>query len=184
MSRNVIKGGDLMLFLKEANGTVKSIAFATSHTLTVSTDTQQTSTKDDGGKFQSSDYGIISWNLSSENLASYDGAGYNYQDLIDLMLSQTKVTATFTIEGSSGSSYPYSSKLNSVDDATGDVWAPGITGNIGSTTGKSLGYTGTVLITSVEVNAPNGENATFTVQLQGDGPLTKTTASSGGGGTT
>lgn len=184
MSRNVIKGGDMMLFLKEANGTVKSIAFATSHTLTVSTDTQQTSTKDDGGKFQSSDYGIISWSLSSENLASYDGAGYNYQDLIDLMLSQTKVTATFTIEGSSGSSYPYSSKLDSVDDATGDVWSPGITGNIGSTTGKSLGYTGTVLITSVEVNAPNGENATFTVQLQGDGPLTKTTASSGGGGTT
>jgi predicted secreted protein len=184
MSRNVIKGGDLMLFLKEANGTVKSIAFATSHTLTVSTDTQQTSTKDDGGKYQSSDYGIISWSLSSENLASYDGAGYNYQDLIYLMLSQTKVTATFTIEGSSGSSYPYSSKLDSVDDATGDVWSPGITGNIGSTTGKSLGYTGTVLITSVEVNAPNGENATFTVQLQGDGPLTKTTASSGGGGTT
>lgn len=178
MARNVIKGGDLMLFLKEANGTVKSIAFATSHTLTVSTDTQQTSTKDDGGKFQSSDYGIISWSASSENLCSYDGAGYNYQDLINLMLSQTKVTATFSIEGSSGSTYPYSSKLDSVDDATNDVWAPANTGTIGSTSSKSLGYTGTVLITSVEVNAPNGENATFTVQLQGDGPLTATTSGS------
>jgi predicted secreted protein len=174
MSRNVIKGGDMMLFLKEANGTVKSIAFATSHTLTVSTDTQQTSTKDDGGKFQSSDYGIISWSASSENLCSYDGAGYNYQDLINLMLSQTKVTATFSIEGSSGTTYPYASKLDSVDDATGDVWAPANEGTIGSTSNKSLGYTGTVLITSVEVNAPNGENATFTVQLQGDGPLVAT----------
>jgi predicted secreted protein len=174
MSRNVIKGGDMMLFLKEANGTVKSIAFATSHTLTVSTDTQQTSTKDDGGKFQSSDYGIISWSATSENLCSYDGAGYNYQDLINLMLSQTKVTATFSIEGSSGATYPYATKLDSVDDTTGKVWAPGLEGTIGTTANKSLGYTGTVLITNVEVNAPNGENATFTVQLQGDGPLEET----------
>ena len=166
----------MMLFIKEANGTVKSIAFATSHTLTVSTDTQQTSTKDDGGKFQSSDYGIISWSASSENLCSYDGAGYNYQDLINLMLSQTKVTATFSVEGSSGNTYPYANKLNSVDDATNDVWTPADNGTIGSST-KSLGYTGTVLITSVEVNAPNGENATFTVQLQGDGPLTATPTS-------
>ena len=181
MSRNVIKGGDLMLFIAGSNGTMKSIAFATSHSLTVSTDTQQTSTKDDGGKFQSSDYGIISWSITSENLCSYDGAGYNYQDLIDKMLSQTKLTATFSIEGDSGNSYPYANKKNSVDDTTNDNWTPANTGTIGSTP-KSLGYTGTVLITSVEVNAPNGENATFTVQLQGDGPLTPTSAPSQGQG--
>ena len=181
MSRHVIKGGDLMLFLKESNGTMKSIAFATSHTLTVTTDTQQTSTKDDGGKFQSSDYGIISWSANSENLCSYDGAGYNYQDLINLILSQTKVTATFSIEGDSGGTYPYTNKKDSVDDTTNDVWTPANTGTIGSTSNKSLGYTGTVLITSVEVNAPNGENATFTVQLQGDGPLTPTAAAGTGG---
>jgi len=181
MSRNVIKGGDLMLFLKESNGTMKSIAFATSHTLTVSTDTQQTSTKDDGGKFQSSDYGIISWSASSENLCAYDGAGYNYQDLINLMLSQTKVEATFSIEGDSGTSYPYATKKDSVEDTTNDVWTPANAGTIGSTSNKSLGYTGTVLITNVEVNAPNGENATFTVQLQGDGPLTPTAAAGTGG---
>ena len=161
MSRNVIKGGDLMLFIAGSNGTMKSIAFATSHSLTV----------------QSSDYGIISWSITSENLCSYDGAGYNYQDLIDKMLSQTKLTATFSVEGDSGSTYPYANKKNSVDDTTNDVWTPGNTGTIDSTT-KSLGYTGTVLITSVEVNAPNGENATFTVQLQGDGPLTPTSAPS------
>lgn len=174
MARNVIKGGDLMLFVTN-NGTTNAIAFATSHTLTVSTDTQQTSTKDDGGKYQSSDYGIISWSATSENLASYDGSGYNFQDLIDLMLSQTKVTATFTIESSSGATYPYATKLDSVDDATGDEWAPGATATIGGSS-KSVGYTGTVLITNVEVNAPNGENATFSVQLQGDGPLTATVA--------
>ena len=168
----------MMLFIKEASGDMKSIAFATSHTLTVSTDTQQTSTKDDGGKFQSSDYGIISWSASSENLCSYDGAGYNYQDLINLMLSQTKVTATFSIESDSGAAYPYATKLDSVDDTTDDYWSPSGMTSIGQQS-KSAGYTGTVLITNVEVNAPNGENATFTVQLQGDGPLTATTASNG-----
>ena len=182
MSRNVIKGGDMMLFLKEEDGTVKSIAFATSHTLTVSTDTQQTSTKDDGGKFQSSDYGIISWSATSDNLCSYDGAGYNYHDLIDLMLSQTKVEATFSIENNSGNTYPYATKLNSVDETAGNTWTPAKVGSTGvGSAGVSFGYTGTVLITSVEVNAPNGENATFTVQLQGDGPLEATTASSGNG---
>ena len=83
-----------MLFLKEGNGTAKSIAFATSHTLTVSTDTQQTSTKDDGGKYQSSDYGIISWSLSSENLCSYDGAGFNYQDLKDKDIRRSRSKRT------------------------------------------------------------------------------------------
>jgi predicted secreted protein len=61
------------------------------------------------------------------------------------------------------------------------VWTPANTGTIGSTANKSLGYTGTALITSVEVNAPNGENATFSVQLQGDGPLTPTSAASSSG---
>jgi hypothetical protein len=169
----------MMLFFEE-NGTTKSIAFATSHSLSINTDTQQTSTKDDGGKFQSSEYGIMSWGATSENLCSYDGAGYNYQDIINLMLSQTKVKAVFSVEGDSGNTYPYTTKKNSVDDTTGDVWTPANTGTIGSTSNKSLGYTGTVLITSVEVNAPNGENATMTVQLQGDGPLVPTAAPSGG----
>ena len=91
------------------------------------------------------------------------------------------MTATFSVEGDSGSTYPYANKKNSVDETTNDQWTPANTGTIGSTSNKSLGYTGTVLITSVEVNAPNGENATFTVQLQGDGPLTPTAAPTQGG---
>ena len=174
----------MMLFIKNGN-TTKTIAFATSHSLTISTDTQQTSTKDDGGKFQSSDYGIISWSATSENLAAYDGAGYNFQDLVNLMLTQTKVDAVFTVEGDSGSTYPYATKLDSVDNAgtPANGWAPMLMGTKGSAqSSTSMGYTGKVLITNIEVNAPNGENATFTVQLQGDGPLTATQAASSGTG--
>ena len=42
----VIKGGDLMVFVGE-----QSIALATNHTLTISADTKETSSKDSGGKW-------------------------------------------------------------------------------------------------------------------------------------
>ena len=52
-----IKGGDMMLFLNS-----KSIAYATSHTLTISGDTQDTSNKDEGGgDWASSEIGKLSW---------------------------------------------------------------------------------------------------------------------------
>lgn len=43
---SVIKGGDLMLFVGG-----KSIAYATSHTLSISAGTKETSSKDSGGKW-------------------------------------------------------------------------------------------------------------------------------------
>ena len=43
---SVIKGGDLMLFVGG-----KSIAYATSHTLSISADTKENSSKDSGGKW-------------------------------------------------------------------------------------------------------------------------------------
>ena len=63
----IIKGGDLMLFI---GGT--SIGFATNHTLSINADTKETSTKDSGGKWQSSEAGILSWTASTENLMSND----------------------------------------------------------------------------------------------------------------
>lgn len=42
----VIKGADLMIFADS-----KSIALATNHTLTISADTKETSSKDSGGKW-------------------------------------------------------------------------------------------------------------------------------------
>ena len=46
---NVINGSDLMLFMKVGE-TYKSIAFATSTKLSMSTETVETSSKDSGGK--------------------------------------------------------------------------------------------------------------------------------------
>lgn len=142
----IIKGGDLMLFVGG-----KSIAFATSHSLSISGETTETSNKDAGGKWQTSEVNILSWSGQSENLYSADGEGNNFDDLFDIMLTRQPVTAVFALKSSEADNVP-----------TGG-WTPASSGT----------YTGQVFITSLEANAPNGENATFTVQFTGTGALTK-----------
>lgn len=131
-----VKGGDLMLFVDG-----KSIAYATSHTLSISGDTQDTSNKDEGGgSWASSEVSILNWSASSDNLFSVDGQGNNFADLFDIMIAKTPVQAVFCLK----------SEMNLTDVPTG-----------GWTTSYPM-YQGNVVITSLEVNAPNGEYATFT----------------------
>lgn len=141
-----VKGGDLMLFVGG-----ESIAYATSHTLEISGETVDTSNKDEGaGDWDSSEIGKLSWTASSENLYSTNGEGNNYADLFDLMVAKTPIAAVFSQKSESATTVP-----------TGG-WTP--------TFPK---YTGNVVITSLSLNAPNGEYATFSVQFQGVGALTK-----------
>lgn len=142
-----VKGGDLMLFVDG-----KSIAYATSHTLSISGDTQDTSNKDEGGgSWASSEVSILNWSASSDNLFSVDGQGNNFADLFDIMIAKTPVQAVFCLK----------SEMNLTDVPTG-----------GWTTSYPM-YQGNVVITSLEVNAPNGEYATFTAQFTGVGELKK-----------
>lgn len=154
----VIKGADLMIFADS-----KSIALATNHTLTISADTKETSSKDSGGKWQTSEAGVLSWTMKSENLFSAEGnAGVTYQTLFDKMIARTPVELVFSLEGDSTSLDD--SKLDAVPTA-------------GWTAKSGFGYTGSAIITNLEANAPNGENATFTVDFTGVGELKKVTAS-------
>ena len=145
----VINGGDLMLFL---GGT--SIAFSTSHKLSISAETVETSSKDNGGKWVAKAVRKLSWNMSTENLYSSEGAGKTYDDLFTMMTGRTEIDAIFTVEKD------YANKADAVPE-TG--WLPMTTGQ----------YKGKVVITSLELNAPNGDNATFTASFEGVGALTK-----------
>lgn len=145
----VINGGDLMLFL---GGT--SIAFSTSHKLSISAETVETSSKDNGGKWVAKAVRKLSWNMSTENLYSLEGAGKTYDDLFTMMTGRTEIDAIFTVEKD------YATKA---DEVPAGGWLP-------STTGQ---YKGKVVITSLELNAPNGDNATFTASFEGVGALTK-----------
>ena len=134
----------------------KSIAYATSHTLSISGDTQDTSNKDEGGgSWASSEVSILNWTASSDNLYSTDGEGNNFDDLFDVMIAKTPVQAVFCLK----------SEMNQTNVPTG-----------GWTTSVPK-YVGNVVITSLEVNAPNGEYATFTAQFTGVGALSKQTSS-------
>lgn len=140
-----IKGSDLMLFVAG-----KSVAYATSHTLSVSADTTDTSNKDEGGGgWASSDINKLSWTSQTENLYSEDGNGESYKDLFALMIAKIPIELVFSL------------KTETATDVPEVGWTPKATGK----------YSGKALITSLELNAPNGENATFTAQFTGVGAL-------------
>ena len=149
----VIKGSDMMLFVGG-----KSIAYATNHTLNISADTKETSSKDSGGKWQTSEVGVLSWTCSTENLCSDDGAGLDLDELIGMMIARKPITGVFALEGNSTDYYD-----GKLDAAPTDGW----------TAKAGKGYTGQMIITNVDLNAPNGDNATFKVDFTGVGALTK-----------
>ena len=60
----IIKGDDLMLF--DAQG--KSLAFATSHSLSINADSADVSSKD-SGKWKANEVNKLGWEITSENLA-------------------------------------------------------------------------------------------------------------------
>lgn len=154
---SVIKGSDLMLFVEG-----KSIAYATSHTLTISADTKETSSKDSGGKWQTSEVGVLSWTCSSENLCADSEAGVSFDKLFEYMTARKPITGVFALEGNS---------TNLEDGKLDEVPTSGWTAKAGD------GYTGKMIITNLEKNAPNGENATIKVDFTGVGALTKVVAS-------
>lgn len=147
----IVNGGDLMLFIDG-----KSIAFATNHTLSISAETAETSSKDTGGMWVSKAIRKISWTMSTENLYTTEGEGSNYDTLFDAMISKKSITAVMAIEGNSTDLHE--GKLGEVPEG-------------GWTAKTAQGYTGTVVCTSLELNAPNGDNATFTASFEGVGEL-------------
>lgn len=94
-----INGSDLMLFIDSTGeGTAfKSIAFATSHSLSISAETVETSSKDTGGKWVSKAPRKLSWTMSTENLYSLDGEGSTYDDLFYCYDRKKRIKCSFQL---------------------------------------------------------------------------------------
>lgn len=137
----ITQGNELMVFV---SGT--SIACATNHTLAIETETSDTSHKDIQGNWKSSDIKNFSWSVTSENLFTLDGSGQTYSDLVSLMTSKTEVELKFGF-------------------ASGSITASGYTPSLTPL------HSGKAIITSLNLNAPNGDNATYTVTFTGRGVL-------------
>lgn len=143
----IIKGDNLMLF--DASG--KSIALATSHTLTLTGATVDINTKDHG-IWGSTEMNKINWEISTENLYSVD----SFNSLYDIMIARNAVDVYFGLKSETGN--------GTVDeDGTGTpkTW----------TKPESGAYKGKALITSLTANAASGENATFSATFTGVGSL-------------
>lgn len=151
MANKIIKGRDLMLFNSDGH----SYAYATNHTLTITAETSDISSKDHG-IWGASEISKYTWEITSENLFTSD----EYDSLFSTMLTGEPITVRFGL------------KTDQVDltknVADGDP-------NLPYWTSQDTYYEGKVIITSLIANANNGENATYSVTLTGTGSIKKTT---------
>ena len=151
--KQILKGDELMLFKNK-----KSIAYATSHVLTITGNTVDIASKDHGF-WGASEVGSLTWEITSENLYTQDA----YDELFDAMVACTPIDVAF------GKVANYDK--NGIDNSTAN-WAPD------TATEGSVKY-GKAVITSLVANANTGENATFSITLTGQGAITKTAPSPG-----
>ena len=166
--RQCIKGDDLMLFNGE---TGKSYAFATAHTLTITADTADTSSKDHG-VWTGNEVAKISWEITSENLYTSDG----FDSLFDKMINRKAIPVVFGLKQKGAAD-------NTVADGDYSNWTPDYGATVpesgnpeapsGGSTTKDM-YMGSAYITSLTANANTGENATYSVTLTGTGSIKRT----------
>lgn len=154
-----INGSDLMVFVGG-----KSVAFATNHKLTITAEMLDNASKDHAsGLWKGTTLKSLSWNMSSENLFAYDGEGETVIDLFDVLTLGQSVDVVVTIN----------KKGTAVENTIGLSVTEG--GWIPDDTVGSIQLTGKAFVQSIDINAPNGDNATFSVQLEGTGELKKVT---------
>ncbi|MEG2856296.1 phage tail tube protein [Bacteroides sp.] len=140
----IVLGKDLMMFVDG-----KALALATSCKLSLSAETIDTQSKD-SGIWTEKDIKKLSWNGSSENLFSADESISGYDKLFDAMLARKPIPIKFGI--------PANADAEELPEAGWTV-----------PTGKH--YSGNVIITSLELNAPDGDKATFSASFEGTGAL-------------
>ena len=157
----IIKGSSLMVFM---NG--NPIAFATSHSFNKTLNTNEVSTKDHGD-YTANIPGNISWEATTENL--YSVAGWNAVN--DAFKQKHEVVVGFGPAGNYAGSVT-STQAGIVGNENGD-WTPATAG----TTGVAAVEYGKALITSLQVTAAAGDNATFTATFTGSGELSNTSPS-------
>ena len=138
-----VKGSNVCLFT--GTTTKKVFAASTDCKLSVTMGTIKTSNKD-SGDFEESMDGLISWNMTSDNMKTTNGgtpdaALLTYDEVVDMILAKTIITVT-------------------IGETTGVL--PHVLG-----TGKGL--VGTAWITKCDDDNKSGDISTFSVTLEGTG---------------
>lgn len=151
--RQMVSGSDIMLFTYQSNG-YKSICHGTSHSLSLSADTEDINTKD-AGKYGLTEVNKINWEITADHMYTED----DYDTLFTTMTYMNPITVVFGLKASS--SYE---DVNIKQDGN---WTPDST----------YIYSGKAIITSLDWNADAGSKATVSMTLQGQGAISKGTPS-------
>ena len=149
---DILRGSMLMLFVDDY-----PIAFATSHSISFTTNTSEVSTKDHG-LYPSIIVNSQSWEVSAENLASADSINQLFT-VLEKTKAQTPVTLKFA--------KPSNWKNAGIVDNTNDLWTAG-----------DIIAQGDAYLTSLQLNAPAGDNATISATFTGIGAFTLDAAGS------
>ena len=151
---NIVKGKKLMVWVKSGEGAYTSIGFATNHTLSTSASTISVSHKDledaGSGKWDDQDIDTLSWTITSENFYANTAEGKTFADLFGYYAAGTVLDLKFGVAADSSTGVP-----------TGG-WAVPSTGTV---------LQGKAIISSIDVNAPVDENASFSITFTGKGAL-------------
>lgn len=149
ISTDGIRGDELMLFIKRGQDYLP-IAYAKTHTLSLSSDSIDTSNKMDGN-WKSSLAGKIGWSITSDCLISKTTGHLSAQTLAILMAKREPIELAIGIpkEGLEGEKFTY--------DST-NTW-----------------YTGSATITSLDQKADAGAMCESSITLEGQGALKDST---------
>ena len=151
---NIVKGKKLMVWVKSGNGNYTSIGYATNHTLSTSASTISVSHKDladaGSGKWDDQDIDTLSWTITAEAFYANSQEGIGFADVFGYYAAGTELDLKFGVAADSTTGVP-----------TGG-WVVPASGTV---------LTGKAIISSMDVNAPTDENASFSVTFQGKGPL-------------
>lgn len=139
-----VAGKDLMIFVGG-----KATALATSHSLSITAETSEAASKDDGA-WGAATVTKFSWEGSTEALVSMDADANSFDAMYDAMMTRQPVELV--------SGQP--------SNATDDGLPEG-----GWTAPTTKYYKGQALITSLQRNDPNGDNSTMSVTFTGVGKL-------------
>lgn len=142
-------GGDLMIFINPSGGTKQPIAFSTSAKLSVSMKSRDISSKD-SGDWTAKAAGKFDWNASTDALANFQSTGttYSVEDLYGYMVAKCQVSMAFGVKCGTSPSWALCSSAKY--------------------------FSGNAFITAMDLNAGDGETATYSVSFEGNGTLSIT----------
>lgn len=124
-----------------------AVGHAKSHTVSISANVIDKSSKDDK-TWNTKHSGRLTWNVSTDGLVSYDDTRCNYEALYTKMVAKTQVVLVSALIDAANTTQAFT-PLDSI-------------------------YTGTAIISSVELTSPDDDNATFSVSFEGTGSFIKT----------